>query len=224
MSEELFVLNILKSLKKRLSLILSITILSVVTVWFLLEFVITPDFEATTQIWVDGLVDETLEGEAVGDQTDSMMMGAYANILKSPEVLEIVIMELKLPYTVRDLHELITVINPTNSQVLNITVRNTDSKEAVEIANKLTVVSQEALMEWLGLDSIKIITKASEEAAAASIDENKIFDLGLAGAFGLIVGILIAIILEMLNTVFKNTKRGRRRRKSEDVKLQTVFK
>ncbi|MDN7241537.1 Wzz/FepE/Etk N-terminal domain-containing protein [Planococcus sp. N028] len=224
MSEELFVLNILKSLKKRLSLILSITILSVATVWFLLEFVITPDFEATTQIWVDGLVDETLEGEAAADQADPLIMEAYDSIFKSKDVLQIVKNELKLPYSVRELHDLITVTHASDSQVLNITVRHEDSKEAVEIANKLTVVSQEALMEWLGLDSIKIITKASEEAAAASIDENKIFDLGLAGAFGLIVGILIAIILEMLNTVFKNTKRGRRRRKKEDVKLQTVFK
>jgi capsular polysaccharide biosynthesis protein len=222
MREEVVILNLLKNLRKRLSLILSITFLSIASVWILLEYVIAPDFQATSQIWVEGLAD----GEAAENQPDPLLVEAYGDIVKSEEVLEGVIIELGLPYTVLELHEQIAVNHAANPQVLNITVNNPNSKEAVEIANTLTVILQEALMDWLETDDITVITQASEELAQSSLDKNTIFDLGLAGAFGLIVGTLIAFILEMLNTLSKQNKRvrGRGRRKKEETNLQTVFK
>lgn len=227
MSEEVGILNILKSLKKRLNLILSITVLSIVTVWLLLLFVITPDFQATTQILMEDPATEAAEGDVIIDQAGPEMINAYGQLLKSEDVLLPTINELNLEYTVHELKDLITVTHASNAQVLNITVSSGDDKEAVEIANSLTSVLQEKLIEWLGVNNLMIITKASEETVDSSLDENLIFGLGLAGAFGLIVGILIAFILEMLNTTLKNNKHGlrrKRRKKDEEANLQTVFK
>lgn len=223
MGEEIVIINVFKSLKKRLNLILSITILSIATVWVLLEFIVTPDFQASTQIWVEGLVDETPEGDSAEVQLDPMMTDAYSDLLKSQDVLERVQEELELDYSVRDLQEQITVIPAINPQILNITVNTSEKKEAVEIANTLTIEFQEALIEWLDTDNVTVITAASEEATLSSLD-NEIFDLALAGVFGLIVGTLIAVILEILNIAFKNNKGMRRKRKKEETKLQTVFK
>lgn len=223
MGEEIVIINVLKSLKKRLNLILSITILSIATVWFLLEFIVTPDFQASTQIWVEGLVDETPAGDSAENQLDPMMTNAYSDLLKSEEVLERVREELELEYSIRDLQDQITVIPASNPQVLNITVNNSDIKEAVEIANTLTIEFQYALIEWLDTDNVTVITEASAETTLSSLD-NAIFDLALAGVFGLIVGTLIAFILEILNIAFKNNKGLRRKRKKEETKLQTVFK
>ncbi|PSL31639.1 capsular polysaccharide biosynthesis protein [Planomicrobium soli] len=226
MSEEVTVLNILKNLRKRLSLIVSITFFSIATVWFLLEFIVTPDFEATTQIWVEEIVGETPEGNIASDQSDSMIIEAYGKILKSEDVLDATLTELNLQYSVHELHEMITITHASNPQVINITVSNSNSKEAVEIANTLTGVLQNVLMDWFETDNITVITQASEETVNSSLGENLIFDLGLAGAFGFIVGILVAFITEMLNIAFKNNERGRRRKKkaNDEVKLQTVFK
>jgi capsular polysaccharide biosynthesis protein len=224
MREEIIILNILKGLKKRLYLIISITVLSVLTVWILLQYVITPDYRATTQIMAEGLVDETPVGDAAEDLPDPMIIEAYGDILTSIDVLEAVIIELELDmkYSVSGLNEMIAVTHASNPQVLNISVTSTNRSEAVEIANTLTVIFQEELMEELYTDDVTILTEASEEGTLSSLNENAVFDLGLAGAFGMIVGTLIAFILEMLSTLFKNNKRGRRRKK--EVKLQTVFK
>ncbi|WP_186763831.1 YveK family protein [Planomicrobium sp. CPCC 101079] len=227
MGEEVNILNIIKSLKKRLNLILSVTFLSIATVWLLLVFVIAPDFQATTQIWMEEPAAETPEEEVSSNKADPVLINAYGQLLKSRDVLDLTIKELNLEYSIHELNELITVTHATNTQVLNITVSSSDSREAVEIANALTSILQEMLMEWLGMDNVTIIAKASEETVVSSLDENLIFGLGLAGAFGLIVGVLIAFIIEMLNISLKNNNRGlrrKRRKKDEEATLQTVFK
>ncbi|TWT27931.1 YveK family protein [Planomicrobium sp. CPCC 101110] len=227
MNEEVGILNILKNLKKRLDLILSVTVLSIMTVWLLLVFVITPDFQATTQILMEDPAAELAERDVIIDQANPQIINAYGDLLKSEEVLLPTIEKLGLGYTMHELKDLITITQASDSQVLNIIVSSSDGKEAVEIANSLTSILQEKLIEWLGVNNLMIIAKASEETVDSSLDENLIFGLGLAGAFGLIVGILIAFIIEMLNTTLKNNKYGlkrKRKKKGEEANLQTVFK
>ncbi|MGI2327485.1 YveK family protein [Planococcus sp. YIM B11945] len=220
MNEQLVILNMLKNLRKRLNIILVITCLSVGVVWCLVEYVITPNYEATAQILIDDLAKENLEGSSVPSDPDPQMVDAYRVIIKSPDVLNEVIRALKLDYSVSDLRNNMMVTNASNAAVLNITVSNEDAQMAASIANSITAVLQDELLN-IETENVTVISNASEESAFSLMKENMIFILGIAGAFGLIVGILVAFIIEMLSTVFKTTARGR---KKKEAKLQTVFK
>ena len=207
----------------RIKMILSISLLSVAIVWILNSFIIVPEYQATTQIFI--------EQPPVADQmADTPAMGAgptitdtYSVIVRSPEVLRKVIIEMGLEkeLTISELHEQIVVTKPEDSQVLNITVAGEDKTKAAAIANSLGDIFVEEIPNLTQTSNAVIIASASEEPESTLFEENTVFSLGVAGAFGLIIGTLLAFILEMLNTIFKT---GKKESQSSVNKIQTVFK
>jgi capsular polysaccharide biosynthesis protein len=221
MGQKMLVLNIMKNLKKRLKLILGITFLSVGVVWFLLLFVLVPEYKATSQIIVEQLAgltptpDSPLAEEAPG------LGDIYRVTLRSPEFLESVIDNMDTEMTVNELHEKITVSEVIDSQVFNITVTSLQEEEAVQIANTVALTFKEEIPEMVPADNVLVIPNIADQVPASPFEENVVFSLGIAGAFGFITGTLIAFIVEMLNMLFKT---GRKENKDAAAKLQTVFK
>lgn len=68
-------------------------------------------------------------------QIAAALMRDYQEIFKIREVHEWVIEELRLPYTFRQLQDMITVSNPENTRILSICVTGTNGEETVAIAN-----------------------------------------------------------------------------------------
>lgn len=222
MGKKILILSILKNLRKRLNLILFTAILSIGIVWVLITYVWTPQYTATSQV----LIEETEATGQAADRQSTLILPSLdevtSAIIKSPEVLTRVILELDLDNKdVNDLHDRITVSREVDSKVVNITVSSKDKKEAALIADAVAFIFIEespALMEG---KKMSFISSAIETSSASPFEDNVIFSLGIAGAFGLIVGTLLAFILEMLNTVIKT---GSRKDKEKKEKLQTVFK
>lgn len=223
MGKKSLVLNIVKNLRMRIKMILSISLLSVAIVWILNSFIIVPEYQATTQIFIE-------QPPTVAQMADAPAMGAgpaitdtYGVIVRSPEVLRKVIIEMGLEkeITISELHEQIVVTKPDDSQVLNITVAGEDKTKAAAIANSLGDIFVEEIPNLTQTTNAVIISSASEEPESTLFEENTVFSLGVAGAFGLIIGTLLAFILEMLNTIFKT---GKKESQSSVNKIQTVFK
>ncbi|WKA57627.1 Wzz/FepE/Etk N-terminal domain-containing protein [Planococcus shenhongbingii] len=223
MGQKILILNILKNLRKQLKVILSITFLSIGVVWFLLYFVLVPEYKATSQILVEQ--EESSVPSAVADsQLASQVPGineTYSATIRSPQVLGEVIKELGLKVSVKQLHERIIVSEAADSQVLNITVSSADKELAIQIANSVAVNFKKKIPEMMQVEKVSVIPITSDQLPTSPFEENMVFSLGVAGAFGFIIGTLVAFILEMLNTLFKT---GRQDSKTTAAKLQTVFK
>lgn len=221
MGKKSLVLNIVKNLRMRIKMILSISLLSVAIVWILNSFFIIPEYQATTQIFIEepAVAAQMADTPAIG--AGPSMTDTYSVIVRSPEVLKKVIIEMGLETTISDLHEQIIVAKTENSQVLNITVAGNDKNEAAVIANSLAAIFIEEIPNLTQATSAVIISSASAETESTLFEENTIFSLGVAGAFGLIVGVLLAFILELLNMVFKT---GKKESQASASRMQTVFK
>ncbi|MBB5179171.1 capsular polysaccharide biosynthesis protein [Planomicrobium koreense] len=223
MGKKSLVLNIVKNLRMRIKMILSISLLSVALVWILNSFIIVPEYQATTQIFIEQPPEaaQMADGPAMG--AGPAITDTYSVIVRSPEILRKVIIELGMEKetNISELHEQIVVTRPADSQVLNITVAGEDKIKAAAIANSLGEIFIEEIPNLTQTTNAVIISSASEVPESTLFEENTVFSLGVAGAFGLVIGILLAFILEMLNTVFKT---GKKENQSSVNKIQTVFK
>ncbi len=221
MGKKSLVLNIVKNLRMRIKMILSISFLSIAIVWILNSFFIVPEYEAVTQIFIEesSLATQTTNAPAI-DAIPSIS-DTYSAIVRSPEILKEVIVGMELEMTISELREQVFVTKTENSQVLNIRVAGNDKNEAAAIANALAVVFVKEIPNLTQTTGATIISSASDGPESTLFEENVIFSLGVAGAFGLIVGTLFAFILELLNTVIKT---GKQERRTSSSSFQTVFK
>ncbi|MCP2033374.1 capsular polysaccharide biosynthesis protein [Planomicrobium sp. HSC-17F08] len=221
MGQKMLIFSIMKNLRKRLKLILGITFLSVGMVWFLSQFVLMPEYKATSQILVEQLTSITPPTDMPLTEQDPQVADMYSIALRSPEVLEKVITKLELDMNIPELHEKITVSEAIDSQVLNITVTSLNKEEAALIADAVALTFKEEVPNMMQSKNVSVIPNAADQAPASPFENSLVFSLGIAGAFGFIIGTLIAFILEMMDTLFKT---GRRENKDASTKLQTVFK
>ena len=221
MAEKVMVFNILKSLKNHIKLMGGIALLSMVTIWALLAFILVPNYEATSQIFIEQPTGETMPASHVESLADPQVVSAYSAMIKSREVLSAAISATGSPLSPAELYEKVTVSNVPSSQVLNITVEGKDRKMAAEIANSLADSAVVEAWNRLKVDNLSIIAKASVEEVPSVLEENVLYVLAIGGIFGIIVGVLLAFIAELFNMLFRTGVLERRRKQS---KLQTVFK
>lgn len=221
MAEKVMVFNILKSLKNHKKLIGGIALLSMVTFWALLTFILVPNYEATSQIFIEQPTEESPPASQVENLGDPQVVDAYSAMIRSREVLSAAISATGSPLSPAELYDKVTVSNVPSSQVLNITVEGKDRKMAGEIANSLADLAVAEAWNRLKVDNLSIIAKASVEEAPLVMQENFLYVLAIGGGFGVIVGMLLAFIVELFNMLFRTGVLERRRKQS---KLQTVFK
>lgn len=221
MAEKVMVFNILKSLKNHVKLIAVIALIFMATIWALLTFIFAPNYQATSQLYIEQPTAGLPEASQVEKSADPQVVEAYSAMIKSREVLSSAIEATGISLTPAELYEKVIVTNVSASHVLNITVENKNRKIAGEIANSLANSAVAEGWKHMKVDNLNIIAKASVEEVPSVLEENLLYVLAIGGIFGTIVGILVAFIAELFNMLFRTGVLERRRKQSN---LQTVFK
>lgn len=132
-------------------------------------FCIRPTYQATAKMYV-----VSASNDSVVDLTDlnigTSLTSDYEQLMLSYPVLDQVIEDLELDMETEELAEMITLENPQDTRILNITATSTDPAEAMQIANKLTEVSVEYLPETMSTNPPNIAQRAQfpDEKAAPS--------------------------------------------------------
>lgn len=201
MQETISILTIFRLLTKRIFLISSICILCAGITAAVNFYVLTEIYQSQTQILVNAknMNEEKYEWSQI--ETDLQLIHTYNVIIKSPAILEKVIDELQLDATSSSLSEQIFVSNEDNSQVVNITVQDQNSKQATEIANKVAEVFKKEIPTLMSVDNINILSAAT--VTQIPVKPNKLINIGLAAVIGFLLGVGIAILFEILNTRIK---------------------
>lgn len=105
---------------------------------------ITPKYEATAKIYAvsssSGSV-VNLQDLQIGTQ----LTADYKELILSRPVMESVIKNLNLDYTVKSLKKMMEVSNPSNTRILAVKVTSTSPEEAAAIANEVANIA----IEWL---------------------------------------------------------------------------
>lgn len=206
MEETISLKEVFAALKKRIILILSITIIAVTLSGVISYYLLTPIYSASTQILVNQEKSERINYSAADVQTNLQLINTYNVIIKSPVILDEVIKELNLNLSAKQLNERITVGSEKDSQVVNISVQNEDPKMAAEIANTTASVFQKKIAEIMNVDNVSILASADVRGGEKPISPQPMLNMMIALVVGLMLGFGLALLLEYFDHTVKSEK------------------
>lgn len=204
MEEAISLQEILKIIRKRILLIISLVVISVGVSVGISFYLLSPLYQAQTQILVNqkSSLSDVYAWQSI--DTDLRLINTYNVIITNTAILTPVIDKLNLDVTPEELAKQISVSNENDSKVVNISVLDSNPKHAVEISNTISEVFKEKVPELMRVDNISILSKAKLSENPIPIKPNKILNIMIAVVIGLILGVSIAILLEILDTTIKN--------------------
>ena len=140
--------------------------------------------------------------------TNLQMINTYKELVTGDLVINEVKNQLESEYgidkSVPELKDSIEVTQSQNSLMFSIKATDTSSVYAANIANTTALVFQENAKDVLNVDKISIISNA--QASTAPVSPNNKINLAIGLVLGLIVGVGIAFILELLDRTVKDDK------------------
>ncbi|HEL1756379.1 TPA: capsular biosynthesis protein CpsC [Streptococcus suis] len=188
---EIDVLFLLKTIWRKKFLILLTAVLTAGLAFVYSSFLVTPQYDATTRIYV---VSQNVEAGA-GLTNQELQAGTYLvkdykEIILSQDVLTQVATELNLK---ESLKEKISVSIPVDTRIVSISVRDADPNEAARIANSLRTFAAQKIVEVTKVSDVATLEEAvpAEEPTTPNTKRNILLGL-LAGGI-LATGIILAM-------------------------------
>lgn len=191
MGDSLNLETVLKILRKNVFLIITLTLLSGIFMALVTFFLMTPKYEAETQI----LISQPETRGTVNNQdieTSLQLITTYRDIIQSPIILEEVIGNLELDMPIRELSEQIAVSNQDQSQVITVTVTDDAIGDAIVIADEVAAVFQERVIEIMDVDNVSVLAPANLEANTSPVAPDPIINIVLGLVAGMIAGVTLA--------------------------------
>ncbi|MGJ7920795.1 YveK family protein [Neobacillus sp. LXY-4] len=204
MEDAISIKEIFQTLRKRLILIVVITITAVFVSGVISYFYLTPIYQASTQLLVNQSKDETTVYSPNEVQTNLQLINTYNVIIKSPAILELVIKELDLDMTSSQLNGKITVQSEKDSQVVNISVQDANPVVAVKMANKIAEVFKNEIVKIMNVNNVSILAKATIAEHPVPIKPNPPLNIAIALVIGLMLGVGVTFLLEYLDNTVKS--------------------
>ena len=167
---------------------------------------ITPTYKATASIYVNnssvslGATRLTISNSELNASNN--LVFTYIYILQSRTTLEDVIEQAALPYTFKQLREMVKATSVPNTAAFDVTVTSTSPMEAELIANTIAKVLPERISEIVDGSNVRIIDYAIVPAgrSAPSFTKNTLIGC-VIGAFLAIVIITIRFLIAEQNDV-----------------------
>lgn len=203
MEETISLKELFQTLKKRIALIISLTLIAMIISGVVSYFVLTPEYKSSTQI----LVNQAKDSESIYSQnevqTNIQLINTYSVIIKSAAILNNVRNDLKLDMSVAELNNKITVESAQNSQVMTVSVTDSDPALALEIANKTAEVFEKQIKKLMKVDNVSILPLADDQENQSPVSPNPPLNIAIAAVVGLMVGVGLAFLLEYLDNTVK---------------------
>ncbi|WP_214754739.1 Wzz/FepE/Etk N-terminal domain-containing protein [Exiguobacterium sp. s16] len=199
MKEETISLGELFSIIKRSKwLIASLAIIAALIAFLVSSFVISPTYEASTQVLVAPKQSE--QSIDLGQVQSSInLVNTYRVIIQSPAILEQVQENvIGAPDTIANL---ITVNSEQNSQVINIKVQHTNPVIAADIANEISDVFSKEVPDLMSVDNVKVLSNAS--VPMLPVKPNILLNTAIATVLGLMIGVASAFLKVVLDRRIK---------------------
>ena len=149
---------------------------------------VTPMYKATSKLYVLSSKDSAINLSDL--QIGAALTSDYKEVFNTWEVHEQVNQNLGLSYTYTELEKMLTITNPPNTRILQITVQSPSADEATFIANEYALVAQKYISDTMRTDEPSMMSVAlkSLRPSSPSLTTNLIlgFLLGAMLSFGIV--------------------------------------
>ena len=202
MEETISPKEIAQIIKKRLGLIISLTLGAAIISGIFTSFFITPIYRANSQFLVNQN-QSTTQVELNEIRTNVELINTYSVIIRSNRILNEVVDELQLTISAGALAEKISVSSEGGSQVVTVTATDPDPAMAVDLANVTVEVFQDQIDELMNVDNVNILNPAVLSANPTPVSPNLVMNIAIAFVLGGMAGVGLAFLLEYLDTTVK---------------------
>lgn len=202
MEETIDLREYLAIIKKKAWIIAAITAVTTFVSAFLSFFVLSPVYEAKTTLIVN--TNQSSEDNRItGDEFNvtQRLAVTYGEIIKSRTVLEPVIKNLGLDITYEELSKMVTVSPVKDTQIINISVQDTNPLKAKDIANSIPEVFTKEVKRITKANSVEVIDKAVEPLSP--IKPNKLMNVLIAFVLGIMIGLFVVFLIEYMDNKMK---------------------
>lgn len=203
MEETISLKEIIAVLKKRAKMIALITLIAAAASSVVTFFVLTPIYQASTQILVNQAKSDQPYVDVNQVRSNIELINTYNVIIKSPTILDKVIEELSLDSTYEQLNQQVSVNSAQNSQVIEITVQDPEPIKAADIANTIATVFQSEILEIMNVDNVSILSVAEVADKPSPVKPNPTLNIAIAIVIGLMIGVGLAFLYEYLDNTIK---------------------
>ena len=132
------------------------------------------------------------ETVSTGDlSVSSYLTSDYENLIADRAVLDEVSQLLDNKYTFLQLKRVLTIENPEDTRFIEITARTASAEDSKKIVDAVCKVSQEKIIDLLGIDRVTIVRNGNIPKTAADPNVTRI----LLSSFELGILLFIAVIL-----------------------------
>lgn len=204
--ESIDLLMVFNVLKKNIIYIIFIGVLFGSVSYTGTYFLISPKYQAQCIMYVnnkpnsDDRAGSTL---SVNDlDASAQLVKTYSVIIKSKPLLKEVKEKAEIELDLEKLKGMISVGSIDGTEVLGITVTDTDQKEAVRIANAITDIAPDFIAEVVEGSSVKIVERAHIPGVAVSPNIPKNAAVGFA--LGIMLSAVIIIFKEQMDDTVKS--------------------
>ncbi len=203
MKNPLNILEVLKSVRKRIPLILLLAITFVAASGAISYTLMKPVYQASTQILINQNDSNAQEFTTQDINTNLQLISTYNIIIKSKVILNEVIAELGLNETYQSLNEKIIVSNIENTQIVTIDVVDPSMENAVLIANATATIFQEKIQSLMKVDNVNILASAEVPPEPVPVRPDPLMNMAIGAVIGLLFGTGLSILIDQLNTTVR---------------------
>ena len=192
---EIDVLSLLRTIWRKKFLILLTAILTTGLAFAYSAFLVTPQYDSTTSLYVVNQSSDNGAGITNQDlQAGSFLVKDYKEIILSQDVLKNVTTTLGIT---ADIKEKITVNIPVDTRILSITVRDSDPNQAATIANTLRDEAAKKIIEVTKVSDVTTLEAAlpAENPSTPQTKRNLVLGF-IVGAF---LATALVLVLEVLD-------------------------
>ncbi|WP_195265445.1 Wzz/FepE/Etk N-terminal domain-containing protein [Clostridium sp. 1001275B_160808_H3] len=193
--------ELFEALKKRWLMIVSITLIATVISAILSFFVIKPQYEASTKVFIG-----KDEGDTQGyNQNDVLMyqklMKTYSETIKTRDLVSRALDKTSYDLGADTVLSNLTIVSVADTQILQIKYKSNDPKEAMVVIEEISDEFIKTSKELVPNGNIKVIEEV--QLPENPVSPNKKMNIAIAFLLGLMVSVGLAFLLEFLDNTFK---------------------
>ncbi len=198
--------RIFKQIRKNIPVIILVTLAFAVAFYTYAEIFVKPVYSASASMMVNNK-NELQDSSYISQQditASSTLADTYSIILKSHDVMGEVIRDLDLDMSYETLYSMVSVASINDTQVMRITVRDTDGQEALDIVSKIVELAPDAIINSFGSGSVR--TTDAPWTNGKPVSPNKKKEAVKGAALGFILCLAWVVLNVLANDKFQSTE------------------
>lgn len=188
--EEFNISEFIKYYFSQIVIVIIFIIFGLLGCWYYTDNIQVAEYKSQTSLVLTSGTDKITQNDITVNKN---LVSTYREIIKSRRILSPVIENLQLDLTTEELSKKIAVTSTNDTEIIVITVTNTDSIKARDIANEIAKVFQKDIANIIPIDNISLVDEAVEASEPYNVNVLKQYIIGVGAGF--LIGSMIITIM-----------------------------